>query len=475
MVTKKTEAKHFFANFSDIADSISRNIDAKTEELKNFKIFDDLTEELKLGIIKIKENPNNFNESWEKWEKYLDDNDSSRFNESNILDLCFSYESLNDSRFWNLINTDKFITDSVISYLVRNLHYFWTDLDDFDTKRDIFKSMLGRIDSNREIIKYWKEKPHVIIGDKNRNFVQFLTNLLISKKITINALYKNKKYDIRNCDILSNLVECEVLKEEIKNINFENITKIYESFKDFIKYSEKSKTNDSRRTTKSINIAKNNIIAEIIFVVDRLNKENSSRGNSFKEDLTNFLVDKLGDPRIINWDNFEEGNKLKAKNIIDCWLNERDIKFFFENLIDADPQYRKDFWIGYAPKIQESLFLLGNNVSANRKNYNEIDNFRNLMPKKFLKIGDSDHNFSTNVFILKIGRLYILEFSEEGNACYFYDEKTYKEHIAPKFNTQHRRQVLKTSELKQQQLCLDKMSHRATWQPKFKEFIDKYS
>ena len=82
MVTKKTEAKYFFANFSDIADSISRNIDAKTEELKNFKIFDDLTEELKLGIIKIKENPNNFNESWEKWEKYLDDNDSSRFNES---------------------------------------------------------------------------------------------------------------------------------------------------------------------------------------------------------------------------------------------------------------------------------------------------------------------------------------------------------------------------------------------------------
>lgn len=309
MVTKKTEAKRFFANYSDIADSIARNINTKTEELKHLKTFEDLTEEFKLGIIKVNETPNNSKESHDKWQKYLENNDSSIFNENNILELCFSYEVLNNMLFWNLINVDKFSTERVISYLVRNIHYFWTDLDNFDEKIEIFKTMLYRANSKREIINYWKEKPHVIVGDKNRNLVAVLADLIKHKKTTLSSLYKTPKYDIRSCDLLSNLVECEVLKAEIQSIgnnisvNINELTtsvsNTYDKFIGFIKYSVKLSTTTNRKSTKSLILAKNDIIAEVILLIDKLCNKNDSF-MYYKNSLLDFVVENLGDPRIIN-------------------------------------------------------------------------------------------------------------------------------------------------------------------------------
>ena len=162
--------------------------------------------------------------------------------------------------------------------------------------------------------------------------------------------------------------------------------------------------------------------------------------------------------------------------IFKTWLNERDIKFFFENLIDDDPHDRRGFWLTNADKIDYAIFVLGSDVPANYKNYKQINKFKQSASKNIFSIGDNYNLVKSNVFILKMGKIVVLEFSESGNACYVYYYDDYMKKINPNLQTKYSRANLKLSDFKQKDLCIDKFKHDqwGTWQKNMKAFLKQY-
>ena len=73
---------------------------------------------------------------------------------------------------------------------------------------------------------------------------------------------------------------------------------------------------------------------------------------------------------------------------------------------------------------------------------------------------------TTNAFMIKIGSIYIIEFSETGNACYFYSGKP--ERISERVS-----QVTQLNDLKNtvSKSYNNKLSHGGNWETRFNEFM----
>ena len=462
MQNKKTQARYALADFSDMANRLSRMIDYNTELLttKSNKLKN-LVEELNLGFIElfIPENIS-IKESLNKWQISLQENNFSKITKSDICNISYVYD---------VINNKNFICEKLISVLIRQIHYFWTDLDNFTYKINCFQDILSKLKTNRKIYLDWQDKPFIIIG---QNLVKYFKNELINKKIEISDLYRNKKFDLQKDDLLSNLIEFEFLTASIQNLSTTSseINDIYDKFKNFMGNSVKPKPRyyEERNSSRTLSKYRNKLLALMIICCEKLQLP------KMKKDLIEFVLNNTtyGDPRIVKWQNFESDVEISAYKTFKIWLNERDIEFFFENLIDSDPHYRKNFWLGYAYKIEEAIFILGNDVQANRDNFDEISKFRKLLPEKFLRVG-SKYRFDTNVFILKIGDIYVLEFSKVGNACYLYNKENYDKYISILL-TQRNLMSLKTSELKIESVALRKISHFTNWQYQLSNFIKNY-
>ena len=68
------------------------------------------------------------------------------------------------------------------------------------------------------------------------------------------------------------------------------------------------------------------------------------------------------------WLNFDEDAKL----IFIAWLNEEDIKIFFDIFIDYDPHGRKNFWLNYAKHVSNTQIIQAPNLYQNIKHKQQI-------------------------------------------------------------------------------------------------------
>lgn len=149
-----------------------------------------------------------------------------------------------------------------------------------------------------------------------------------------------------------------------------------------------------------------------------------------------------------------------AKQMVGDWLKEKVVEQFFELLTydGATDKRRVRFWRSYATVIENMWLVLGPAaMSGSRKDFLEL---RKLMGDQALKLqGGSRTN---NAFIMKIGRQYIVEFGEKGNAVY-----VYRENELP-FDLRTRQPLDTSSQLKAGSRRLSHMDGHHPWEEKFR-------
>lgn len=105
-----------------------------------------------------------------------------------------------------------------------------------------------------------------------------------------------------------------------------------------------------------------------------------------------------------------------TKEMVMEWFVREDLEAFFMTFTDNADIRRFNYWMRFSKQIKYSQLFFGR------------DSIRTTHParKKFLdknsaRIAQIRGGQSTlNAFMIKIGSIYIIEFSETGNACYFY-------------------------------------------------------
>jgi hypothetical protein len=148
----------------------------------------------------------------------------------------------------------------------------------------------------------------------------------------------------------------------------------------------------------------------------------SDRSESFRSQLLSFVMHdrRLGDPRLPknapNWASVAQMASQKVRS----WLAQRDIVFFFDFVLPdrRDEHRRKDFWLQYVDKVLESQVALCPEdrfrLKAEVKEQMAYTNIRDNKVSAFLM------RFSGHPDIVAV------EFSQSGNAVYFYDANIFR-------------------------------------------------
>ncbi len=108
----------------------------------------------------------------------------------------------------------------------------------------------------------------------------------------------------------------------------------------------------------------------------------------------------------------------KARELVTDWMKGFLIERFFE-LLSHDgvtDRRRPEFWLRYRGSIDNIWFVLGRNAMTNEAL--DFRRVRDAMGSQWLPLVDATGN---NAFVMKLGRLCVVEFGEVGNAAYLFD------------------------------------------------------
>jgi hypothetical protein len=187
-----------------------------------------------------------------------------------------------------------------------------------------------------------------------------------------------------------------------------------------------------------------------------------ARINSPKEHraLRATAIELLGNPLLVSnaprWDTIS----VEAKKMVSDWLKLQLIEQFFELLSHdgATDKRRVKFWAEYVSVIENVWFVLGPRARSNWDP--DFKKLRSLMGDQALNLDGSTSG--NNAFVMKIGRLLIVEFGETGNAVYLFESEN------PPFvfrDTLHLRRDLKHSR------NLGTLNHVDRWEERFRHAI----
>lgn len=160
------------------------------------------------------------------------------------------------------------------------------------------------------------------------------------------------------------------------------------------------------------------LLSAVIMHIFSNSKKNIDIQTRKKIQLSILNNPNYGDPRLNpqKWYNIE-----KAKQLFLSWLAKEDLEFFFNIMFrnSVDLHNRKTFWEQYI-NSEELLYskVILSNVAASDPAVKKLE----AEGRKFAKFSNSSDGSSC--FILAFKTAYIVEFSEVGNALYFYDIDT---------------------------------------------------
>jgi hypothetical protein len=136
--------------------------------------------------------------------------------------------------------------------------------------------------------------------------------------------------------------------------------------------------------------------------------------------LRTFAIDTFGNPLITankqRW--FEVSDAVRE--MVANWLKGFLIERFFE-LLSHDgrtDKRRPRFWLKYRGSIETMWFILG--PSAMSRWNEDFKELRETMGNQCLSLEGT--TAGNNAFIMKIGKVYVVEFGEKGNATYWFDQ-----------------------------------------------------
>jgi hypothetical protein len=141
-------------------------------------------------------------------------------------------------------------------------------------------------------------------------------------------------------------------------------------------------------------------------------------GLNLHQDLRELTINWWGNPWLPSNETRWGGVTPQAKAMVSNWLKLEFIEDFFTKLAEdglGDPR-RMDFWKRYVHAIEHIEFALGSSARNSRE-----PDFVALRKKMKGLICELDAPGTNNAFIMRMGRLVAVEFSDPGNALYGYD------------------------------------------------------
>ena len=369
-----------------------------------------------------------------KWKRYLNNEiQVCDFNSKEIEILSFDSSVVSSSEYWDLLIEQKDYTPKTIIGLVYCVHCLWTNFPDLESILGLIQNLIKDIKTDNKVINEWK-----------RNYYNFLsinsTDILAKEclKSNLSVAEIAKKYSINIDNTLFELnIKEDIFKNRIiyyrdnRNIGLNDVCQFVD---------EINSSAFSKRTT-------NMFFALIFDSVENTRKEK----NESKDFLKELFLDDINykDPRKNpeKWYGFDDN----AKSIFINWLNEQDIKIFFDLFIDYDPHGRKDFWLNYSRRVLKTQILQCPSLTQNIRNSEQIEELKNKEYALYEVL-----NAQTNAFILEFSDFTVIEFSENGNACYIYNKND--------MPIQMSKSAYYVSELKDRNKAMKVVNHTKGWQ-----------
>lgn len=301
-----------------------------------------------------------------------------------------------------------------------------------------------------------------------------------SKNIIYNDVKQPKKWMKTlkaHSEILSNTPTNSFVKIFLEDSDIYNVQKSLESLRiesnswfwdDLIKSSIHSISTMSESEylhilPRFIELAKTKKLYSLQIIKALLEKyERTSLRSKVHEDLQYLALNEWGNPQYdssAGWNNVN----IQTKRMVIQWFVRADLEAFFRLFSDSADTNRFNYWIKFINKISFSQIFLG--PTAHKSLQPQHKEFRKLNKGRLKELVGSTQ--SNNAFLLKIDNIYVVDFSDTGNACYSYKELPYK-HIIPRVHIsdlKNKNTVLFRSEWGEQVA----LSHAGNWQARFDE------
>lgn len=187
----------------------------------------------------------------------------------------------------------------------------------------------------------------------------------------------------------------------------------------------------------------------LIALLERYSK--TSQRETVHEVLKNLALNQWGNPQYdssAGWNNVN----VDTKRMVIQWFVRADLEAFFKLFSSSADVNRFNYWIRYIDKISFSQIFLG--PAAFQSKQPQHKEFREVNRGRLKKLVGSTQ--TNNAFMLKIENLYVIDFSDTGNACFIVNQIPYSEN-----KLEVHRDTLKPWN------NLLKLSHTPGWQSRF--------
>ncbi|RZN92535.1 EH signature domain-containing protein [Acinetobacter johnsonii] len=172
------------------------------------------------------------------------------------------------------------------------------------------------------------------------------------------------------------------------------------------------------------------------------------------EVLKHLALDQWGNPQyesLAGWNNVN----ADTKKMVIQWFVRADLEAFFKLFSRTADVNRFNYWIKFIDQISFSQIFLGPEALYSQRH--EHMSFRHLNRGRLKElIGSTPSN---NAFLLKIDNVYVIDFSDTGNACFLFNILPYKE-ISPKIHVRDLKNYTHKG-------YIDKLGHIGSWGERF--------
>ena len=354
--------------------------------------------------------------------------------------LAFESEVVLHQQFWDFLMDLENVSSKLIIGLVYSVHKVWNTVENLESVLNAIRIFIYNFNGNNKLIDLWKKNLKYILSKET-------PTLLAKESLTSNGdlCVVSRKYSIslENTDLGQFILE-KILEEKIL---------MYTNNKSL-------SLNKVQNLINEINSAtflkkESNFYYALIILGVEVSVKNKNEAKDFLKDYFINHID-YKDPRknIEKWLSFDEN----ARNIFISWLNEQDIKVFFDVFIDYDPHGRKHFWLNYSRHVKNTQILQCPNLVQNIRNKDKISELR----KKGYVFSELV-NAQSNAFILDFENFTVIEFSESGNACYIYEKNN--------LPTKKDKKTYYAAELRDKTKAANVVIHNKSWQYNLRNWL----
>lgn len=215
-----------------------------------------------------------------------------------------------------------------------------------------------------------------------------------------------------------------------------------------------------------IDLAEQNVLHTTDILIALLERYARTTERAKVHEILKYLaLNQWGNPQYdssAGWNNVNPD----TKRMVIQWFVRADLEAFFKLFSASADVNRFNYWIKFIDKISFSQIFLG--PSALQSQQIQHKKFRELNRGRLKELMGS--TASNNAFLLKIENVYIVDFSDTGNACYAYNYLPYKDKDRRIFigELKNKNTVLFVKDGKKIAL-----SHSGDWEIRFDKHLNK--